>query len=96
MRSHAARQSSTSSTSGGIAPFATIDLRDGEIGVAEQRRGALDPSREQVPVRRDAEGLLEGSREVGRRDAAHAREPMDGPRLVRGGVQPILRAQQAP
>ena len=72
------------------------DLRDGQVGVAEQRRGPLDSPREQVPVRRDAEGLLEGPREVGLGDAAHARQPPDGPLLVRGGVHAVLRAQQAP
>ncbi|MEI2720012.1 MAG: hypothetical protein V9E87_07695 [Gemmatimonadales bacterium] len=36
----------------------------GEIGVAQQRHRPLDPAREQVPVRRDAEGLLERPREV--------------------------------
>ncbi|HET6577913.1 MAG TPA: hypothetical protein VFG66_06295, partial [Gemmatimonadales bacterium] len=35
------------------------DLGDGEVGVAEQRRGPLDPPGEEVPVRRQAEGLLE-------------------------------------
>src|SRR4029450_13544801 len=46
-------------------------------------------------MRRDAEGLLERSREVGFGDSAHARQPPDGPFLVRGGVHPVLRAQQA-
>ena len=55
----------------------------------------LDAPREQVPVRRDAEGLLERPREVSRRDAADARQPPYGPVLVRGGVHPVFRAQQA-
>ena len=46
-------------------------------------------------MRRDAEGLLERSREVRLGDAAHAGQPRDGPLLVRGGVHPVLRAQQA-
>ena len=46
-------------------------------------------------MRRDAEGLLERSREVGLGDAAHSRQPLDRPALVRGGVHPVLRAQQA-
>lgn len=33
---------------------------------------------------------------MGLGDAAHARQPPDGPLLVRGGVHPVLRAQQAP
>ena len=71
------------------------DLGDGQVGLAEQRLGPLDAPRQEVPVRRDAEGLLERSREVGLGDAAHARKPPDGPLLVRGGVHPVLRAQQA-
>lgn len=33
---------------------------------------------------------------LGLGDAAHAREPPDGPRLVRARVHPVLRAQQPP
>ena len=33
------------------------DLGDGQVGVAEQRRRPLDAPREQVAMRRDAEGL---------------------------------------
>jgi hypothetical protein len=69
------------------------DLGDRQVSVAEQRRRPLDAPREQVPVRGDAEGLLERSREVGLGDAAHAGQPPDGPVLVRGGVHPVLRAQ---
>ena len=72
------------------------DLGDGQIRIAEQRSGPLDAPREQVPVRRDAEGLLEGSCEMSLRGAAHARQPPDGPLLVRGGIHPVLGAQQAP
>ena len=71
------------------------DLGDGQVRVAQQRRGPLDSTREQVPVRRDAESVLERSREVGLGHAAHARQPPDGPLLVRRGVHPVLRAQQA-
>ena len=46
-------------------------------------------------MRRDAEGLLERPREVRLGHAAHPREAPDGPLLVRGGVHPILRAEQA-
>ena len=72
------------------------DLGDGQVGVAQQGHRPLDAPREQVPVRRKAEGLFERAREVGLGDAAHARQPPDGPVLVRGGVHPVLRAQQAP
>jgi hypothetical protein len=41
------------------------DLGDGQVGVAEQRRGPLDAPSEQVAVRREAEGLLERAGEVG-------------------------------
>jgi hypothetical protein len=71
------------------------DLSDGEVGVAEQGRGPLDPPRKEVPVRRQAEGLLERPREMGLGDAAHAGEAADGPGLTRGGVHPVLRPEQA-
>jgi hypothetical protein len=58
------------------------DRGDGQVRVAEERPGPLDSTREQVPVRRDAEGLLERSREVGLGDAAHARQPPDGPLIL--------------
>lgn len=69
------------------------DLGDREVGVPKQRRRPLDAPREQVPVRRDAEGLLEGTREVGLGDTAHPRQSPDRPLLVRGGVHPVLGAQ---
>ena len=73
------------------------DLGDGQVRVAEQRRGPLDSTREQVPVRRDAEGLLERSREVGlarrssRAPAAgratpRARRRPSGPSRAAGGA----------
>jgi len=71
------------------------DLRDGEVGVAQQRDGALDAAREQVAVRRNAEGLLECAGEVSLRHAAHAREPADGPCVVRGRIHAVLCAQEA-
>jgi len=71
------------------------DLGDGQVRVAEQRRGPLEPAREQVAVRRHAEGLLERAREVRLGHAAHARQPPNGPLFVRGGIHPILGAQQA-
>jgi hypothetical protein len=71
------------------------DLGDGQVGIAQQRRRPLNAPREQVAVRRHAEGLLERSREVGLGNAAHARQPSDGPVLTRGGVHPVFRAQKA-
>ena len=46
-------------------------------------------------MRRDAERLLERSREVRLGDAAHTRQSTDRPLLVRRGVHPVLRAEQA-
>jgi hypothetical protein len=71
------------------------DPRDGQIGVAQHSRRALDAAREQVSVRRHTERLLERACEVRRGDAADTRKPPDGPVLVRGGVHSVLRAQEA-
>jgi hypothetical protein len=71
------------------------DLGDRQVGVAQQCGRPLDAPREQVAVRRHAEGLLERSREVGRGDAAHARQPWHRPGFVRGGVHAVFCAQQA-
>ena len=71
------------------------DLGNGELGVAEQRRRLLDAPGEQIAMRGNAERFLEGAREVRLGDVAHACQPSDGPLLVRGGVHPVLRAQQA-
>jgi hypothetical protein len=71
------------------------NLGDGPIGVAEQRRSPLDAPREQVAMRRYAEGLLERSREMGLGDSAHSCQPLHRPVLVRGGVHSVLRAQKA-
>src|SRR3546814_109077 len=48
------------------------DVEDGHVRVAQQRGGAFDPTREQVAVRRHAEGILERAREVRCGDVAHA------------------------
>ena len=63
------------------------DLGDGQVGVAEQRRRPLDAPREQVAVRRDAEGLLERSREVGLGDV-RSRAPAAGPASPRARRRP--------
>ena len=54
------------------------DVGDGQVGVAQQRLGALDAARQQIAVRRHAEGFLERAREVRLGDAAHARQPPTG------------------
>lgn len=71
------------------------DLGDGQVRVAKERGGPFDSAREQVPMGRNAESIFERSREVGRGGATHARQPGHGPLLVRRGVQPVFRAQQA-
>ena len=71
------------------------DVGDRQVRVAQQRRGPLDPAREQIPVRRQAERLLERPREVRLGHAAHARQAADRPFLVRGGVHAVLGAEQA-
>jgi hypothetical protein len=71
------------------------DLGDRAVGVAQECDRLLDAARQQVAVRRYAERLLELPREVGRRDAADAREPVDGPRLRGGRAHAVLRAEQA-
>jgi hypothetical protein len=71
------------------------DVGDRQIGVAKQRRGFLDAPREQIAMRRHTEGFLELPREVGFGDAAHLREPIHRPGLVRGGIHSVLCAQQA-
>jgi hypothetical protein len=78
-----------------LPPGLEGNLGDGEIGIAEQRGRALDTPREQVTVRRQAEGLLERSREVGLGDAAYLRKTAHRPVFVRGGVHPVFCAQQA-
>jgi len=70
------------------------DVGDGQLGFAQQRHRPLDAPREQVAVRRDAEGLLERPREVGPGDAAHLRQPRHRPCLVRCSVHPVLRPQE--
>jgi len=70
------------------------DVRNGDVGVAQQCRGPFNASCEQVTMRGHAESFLERAREVGRRDAAHASEPRNRPGLVRRGIDDVLCAQQ--
>src|SRR6185503_19427235 len=72
------------------------DVRDGYVGVPKQSLRSFDPTREQVTMRRDAECLLEGAREVRRGDATHPRQSPHRPLLVRGSVHAILGPQQSP
>jgi hypothetical protein len=71
------------------------DVGDGQIAVAQQRRGTLDPAREQIAVRRHAERVLERAGEVGCGYAADLREARHRPVFVRGGVDRVLGTQQA-
>jgi hypothetical protein len=70
------------------------DLGNGMVGVAQQRLRALDPARQQVAVWRQAKGRFERSCEVGLGNATDPRQPRYGPLLMRGGIHPILCAQQ--
>jgi hypothetical protein len=71
------------------------DLGNGQIRIAQQCHGALDAAREQVAMRRNAEGLPERTREVRRRYATHPRKPLHRPVLVRLRIHAIPGAQQA-
>jgi hypothetical protein len=71
------------------------DLGNRQIRIAQQRHGALDAPREQVAMRRNAEGLPERTREVRRRYATHPCKPLYWPVFVRFGIHPIPGAQQA-
>jgi len=71
------------------------NVGDGPVGIAQQCHRPFDAAREQVAMRRHAEGLPEGAREVRRRHAAHARQPRYRPVLLRGRVHAVPGAQQA-
>ena len=77
-------------------PGIESDLGDGQTGVAQQRHRTLDTPREQVTVRRNPKGLFERPREMGRGHATDSRQASHRPSLLRGGVHPVLRPQQAP
>src|SRR3954452_21075706 len=53
------------------------DVDDWQVGVPEQSLGALDPTSQQIAVRRQPEGILERPCEMRLRDAAHLREAID-------------------
>ena len=62
----------------------------------KQRRGPLEPAREQVLVRRLAERAPELAAEVGDREVRRPRERLDVEALAVAGVDQVLRAQQVP
>src|SRR6185369_15032244 len=70
------------------------NVDDRDVGVAKQRLGPLDPAGQQVPVRRNPEGVLERSREMRLRNPADLGQPRHRPFLVRGRVHPVLGAKQ--
>jgi hypothetical protein len=77
-------------------PGTKRDVDDRQIGVAQQRGGLLDTPRQEIAMRRQTESRLEGPREMRLRHATHLRQPLHRPNVVRGGVHPVLGAQQAP
>src|SRR4051794_20048555 len=70
------------------------DVHDWQVGIPEQSLGALDPTSQQIAVRRQPEGLLERTGEMRLRNAAYSGEARDRPLLVRGRVHAVLGAQQ--
>ena len=72
------------------------DLRDRPIGVAEQRGGTLETPRQQVLMRRLAEGAPELAAEVRRRELSRSGESRHVERLAIARVNQILRPEQVP
>ena len=70
------------------------DVGDGEIGIAQQRRGLLDAPRQQIAMRRHAEGLFERSREMRRGNTADTSQPLHWPVFVWPRIHHVLCAQQ--
>src|SRR4029078_7497957 len=70
------------------------DLGDRQGCIGAQRGCSLDAPAQEVSMRRDAERLLERSREVGFGHAAHACEPPYRPWLLRRNVPGGLRTPQ--
>src|SRR5690554_1757770 len=83
---------------GAKAPPASLerDLCNGKIGVTEQRNGSLEATHKQITMWRHAKRALERSREVGSRNGAHMRQPLNGPLLIVSAVHPIFRTKQPP
>ena len=70
------------------------DLDDRKLGVAKEGRCSFDPAGQEITVRRQTEGFLEGSCEMRLRDTAHGGQTPDWPLLVKGGVHFVLRAKE--
>jgi hypothetical protein len=71
------------------------DFADRHLRVAQQRLGLLDAAREQVAMRRQAEGFLELPREMRRRQMAHPGQARHRPLFLGRGVHAVLGAQTA-
>ncbi len=71
------------------------DLAHGHLRVAEQCLGLFDAAREQVTMRRKAEGFLELASEVRGGDVADLGQALYGPFLVGSGVHAVFRTEQA-
>ena len=78
-----------------VPPGLESDLGDWNIRVAKERFGPLDPARQQIAVRWEAECILERSGKMGLGHSAHSRQPWARPRFMRSGVYSILGAKQA-
>jgi hypothetical protein len=72
------------------------DVRDRAVGVAQERRRALQPAGEEVLVRRLAECPAELAAEVRSREVGGPRKRLDVERLAVAGVDEVLRAQEVP
>src|SRR3954453_8632002 len=70
------------------------DRGDRAVGHAQERGGALQPPRQEVGVRRDAERLLELAAEVSARQSGGARHVVDLEPLREAGVREVLRPEQ--
>ena len=75
-------------------PTDEADVRDRAVGDAQQRRRALEPARQQVRVRRLAEGAPELAAEVRAREAGRAGQVVDAERLEVARVGEVPGAQQ--
>ena len=77
-------------------PDGEADVRDRAVGVAQQRRRPLQPARQEVLVRRLAEGPAELAAEVRGREVRGAGERRHVELLAVAGVGEVLRAEEVP
>ncbi len=70
------------------------DLSDRGVGVTQQRRGALQPSRQQIGVRRLAEGAAELAAEVGAGKTGGTGEIVNAKWLEVTGIGQVLGAEK--